>query len=284
MLSISKINFCSRIYLLIILSFLLYNCNEKKEYKYVEKIQNFDNREFSYKTHSFYTSNDTLAYIEAFRKFKGSLNVSNSTKNKLRDKYTTPVNFSLFQNESEISSIDFKSKNLQKERIDKEFAKLFGTRLKKLSSDEIIKLQNQFDYKELDKNTKLFIQRDSDLDKENSLYGYIIVQDDYLKSFRLKFSSVVDEFTLPNEGKVIINGERYEINSQNFNGSLIKNREGFDEDISNNLKLLSALSNANFIEIEMRGRVKNVNQKISDRHISKLKETVLLYLELRNSM
>lgn len=148
----------------------------------------------------------------------------------------------------------------------------------------MIKLKNEFDYKELDKNTKLFIQRDSDLDKEDSLYGYIIVQDDYLKSFRVKFSSVVDEFALPNECKVIINGQIYEINSQNFNGSLIKNREGFDEDISNNLKFLAALSNANFIEIEMKGRMKNMNQKISSKHISKLKETVLLYLELKNNV
>lgn len=279
---INKIRTWRSLSLGIIISLSMHNCNDKKEYKYVEKIKDSNKSKTVYKTKSFHSANDTLAYIEAYRRFKASQNVSSFSKNKIRDKYFTPVDFELLRNETDISNIEFQTKSKQKEKIDFQFSRIAKDHSRQLSYEEVAELKNVFNYKKIDQGSEIFIQKDNDWDKETSLYGYMIVQDNYLKSFRLKFSATVDDLVLPYECNIIINGKRFEINRVSLDGSLSKNKEGFDDDISKNVSLIQAISEANFIEIEMIGRRFTSREKISDMHLFKLKQAISTYLQLIN--
>lgn len=263
-------------YLIIVLQ----SCNNKKEYRYVEKVINSKDTKFTYLTKTFYSDNDTLAYIEAYRKFKASEKVSSFSKNKLRDKYNTPIGFNLFRNDSDLTNIYFKSRNKQIAKVDSEFQRFENSPSRKLAADEITRLKEQFDYKKLDKKSDLYLQKNQDWDKDVSLYGYITVENDCLKSFRLRFKGTVDDLILPYECNVIIDGKRFEINHYSLTGSINSNKEGFDDDISENSKFILALNDAKSMVIEMKGEILSTREKISEMHIEMLKEIVSTYLSL----
>ncbi|MCX8526118.1 hypothetical protein OF897_19570 [Chryseobacterium formosus] len=182
-----KISFLRKISFLMYPIIVLQSCNNKKEYKYVEKVRNSKETKFTYVTKTFYSDNDTLAYIEAYRKFKAAEKVSSFSKNKLRDRYITPIDFNLFRNDSNLTNIYFKSRNEQVAKVDSEFKRFENSPSRKLAADEITRLKEQFDYKKLDKKSDLYLQKNQDWDKDVPLYGYITVQNDCLKSFRLRF-------------------------------------------------------------------------------------------------
>ncbi|MFY1046907.1 hypothetical protein [Chryseobacterium sp. GP-SGM7] len=151
---------------------------------------------------------------------------------------------------------------------------------KKLTLNEISLLRKQFDYKKLDKNSDLYLQRNQDWDKNVSMYGYITVENDCIKIFRLKFKGTVDQLILPYECNVIIDGKKFEVNHYSLTGSMNLNEEGFDDDISKNLQFILALNESKSMEIEMKGKMLSSRREISEIHIQNLKEIVSAYLNL----
>lgn len=111
----------------LLLVFLLISCNSNKTYTYVETIDETKilGRAISEKADSVFAANDTLAYLEAFKKFCISRKVHADIRATLGEENTAmPLAFKVFdKNMVDITNISFVTKeNAEKEIEQKIFS------------------------------------------------------------------------------------------------------------------------------------------------------------------
>ena len=293
-----------KLILLSLIVILFTSC--QKNYKYVEVIERengfggFDILEEKEEILKF--KNDSIAYIEAFRKFCISLKVEKEMKENYNFPYSKLIEFKLYNNKGEdiTNEIDFPNKvNLENEIRDRIFSmknyldgivdegkkKEFGipSDAVKIDSVKINELKKLFRIKKDEfTNDELFWYYPKSAPyyvDVNGLYCYFSTVNGVATNLRFKFQYYDEDWIFFDALKFSIDSVAYDFtpsstDTDSGNGYVW---EWFDEGISKDSELLNALSNAKNAKILIIGNHYHKTKLVTKEQIKSIKNTLELY-------
>ena len=293
---------------LIILISILTSCDNKKNYKYIEVVQEesmlggTDTREKEPKV--IRAATDSSAYLEAYQNFCISQKVNTDMLITLGKTYSTPKSFKLYNDkkqeitnsvvfanqadrEKEIADKIFSMKNSFKEAIDnrkKETAESFKDTAT-VDNSKIKELTKYFSQKkdEFSNDNKVWYQPKSApvYANANGIYCYFSTENGVPGSLRFRIQYYADDWLFFSEVQFSIDGKAYEFTplkteTDSGDGGFVW--EWFDETLSETDKdLIYALSNAKSAKMKLIGRQYYKTKVITQEQINSMKRTMDLY-------
>lgn len=281
------------------MSITLFSC--KKDYRYVEKIEKerilggFDREEKEVQIQS---ENDTLAYLEAFKKFAISQKVELEMKKSLGSSSSTPISFNVYDDKgNDITYIDFPNKEKRENEIMKSILSLSTSFSKptvsmnknKIDSVKIRELKAYFKQKkdEFSPEGKTWIKPKSSpaYTNQNGIYCYFQTENNTPSNLRFRVQYYSDEWLFFDKIQFSIDGKAYEyipLNTETDSGDGGYIWEWFDENVStnNDKELLKALANAKSAKMKFIGRQYYDIRNISKEQLNGIKRTIEYYKAL----
>lgn len=285
--------------LLFLMSITLFSC--KKDYRYVEKIEKerilggFDREEKEVQIQS---ENDTLAYLEAFKKFAISQKVELEMKKSLGSSSSIPISFNIYDDEgNDITYIDFPNKEKRENEITKSILSLntsiskptVPTNKNKIDSLKLRELKGYFKQKkdEFSPEGKTWIKPKSSpaYTNQNGIYCYFQTEKNIPSNLRFRVQYYSDEWLFFDKIQFSIDGKAYEyipLNTETDSGDGGYIWEWFDENVStsNDKELLKALANAKSAKMKFIGRQYYDIKNISKEQLNGIKRTIEYYKAL----
>ncbi|WP_326984110.1 hypothetical protein VUJ46_06070 [Chryseobacterium sp. MYb264] len=266
----------------------------KKTYKYVEKNEKeaiSGGIEIVEEEKEIKAENDTIAYIEAFKKFIVSEKVSNQMR-KSNIRFTSiPLSFKVYdENGNDITNISFKSR--EKREIELTNLVLESSSYKsekidtnKIDSSKIKNLQEYFSKKkdEFSTEDKVWYQPKSapKYTNQNGIYCYFQTLNNVPSNLRFRVQYYSDEWLFIKKIQFSIDGKAYEyipldLETDSGDGGYIW--EWFDESISDpDKELIKALAHAKNAKIKFIGRQYYDTKILTKSQIEGIRRTIELY-------
>lgn len=287
---------------------ILISCSRKKNYKYVEIVEEegilggSSTKEKDPKTIK--ASTDSAAYLEAYQNFCISQKVYRDMKQSLGKVYSTPTMFKLYNEKgNDITNIVFfvdkdklkkeievkiySIKNTIQEAIDKSKQEKIESFKKTATVDSAkIKTLEKFFRIKLDEfsstNKKWYKPKSSPIyTNENGIYCYFQTENGMPSNLRFRLQYYAHEWLFFKKVQFSIDGKAYEYipmetETDSGNGGYIW--EWFDESVSESDKeLIYALANAKSAKMKIIGRQYYDTKSISQEQINSFKRTIELY-------
>lgn len=281
-------------------------CNNS--YKYVEKVSEESvlfGKEIKEKEEIIIKAkDDSIAYIEAFRKFCISVKINRDVAQSIGKTYSTPLSFKLLNNEGiditnttlfssrtkiekEIEEQVFSMKNTIKESIDNNKEQKAKDFLKPLEIDSIRfkQLRPYFRIRKDEFSTtgKTWYEPKSapNYTNRNALYCYFQTENGVPSNLRFRLQYYSDDWLFFSRVQFSIDGKAFEyipLNTETDSGDGGYIWEWFDESISESDKeLINALANAKAAKMKLIGRQYFDIRNITQDQIKSIKRTLDLY-------
>lgn len=288
-----------KLLLLFLMALTLVSC--KKSYKYVEKVEKqgiLGGTEREEKEEEFKAENDTVAYLEAFKKFAISQKVEMDMKKSLGTSSSTPLSFSVYDDKgNDISYINFTNKEKRENEIAQRIFSLNSSIQKptatqnksKVDSAKIRELQGYFREKkdEFSPDGTAWIKPKSSpsYTNQNGIYCYFQKENNIPSNFRFRVQYYSDEWLFFQKIQFSIDGKAYEyipLNTETDSGDGGYIWEWFDENVSasSDKELLNALANAKSAKMKFIGRQYYDVKNITKEQLSGIKRTIEYYKAL----
>lgn len=269
----------------LILSAVFASCDSKKNYKYVEVVQEegvFGGVDIKEKdTKAIKAATDSTAYLEAYKNFCIAVKVNKDMKLSLGKVYSTPLKFKLLndkgidiantilfttkdQKEKEIEERIFSMKNTIQDAVEnnkKEKIESFN-QTSTIDSSKTKELLKQFRQKkdEYSNENRIWYQPKSSpiYANANGIYCYFYTENGVPGNLRFRLQYYADDWLFFKSVHFSIDGKAYEyvpLKTETDNGDGGNIWEWFDESISNSDKdLIYALANAKSAKMKLDGR------------------------------
>ena len=279
----------------------LSSCNDKYTYVETVKEKSFDG-EYSIekKEEIFSAANDSIAFIEAYKKFCISIEVANKMKEKIGNNlYSTPMNFTLYdKNGNKIENIISDKtlldiKNSINKISDKDnnrgiYSESESSNINLIDSIQIKELSPNFIFEKdkFDPNGKTWIKHKDNQKyiNKNDIGCYFMSINNNVSNFRFFIQYLADDWLFVQKYQFSIDGNAYEfvpnqVERDNGDGKIW---EWSDDSINtkNKFALIKALAYSKEAEIKIIGRNYYEIKKITQKQINAIKETYQLYLAM----
>lgn len=286
-------------------------CDNKKNYKYVEVVEETgilggsDIKEKDPKIIK--AATDSAAYLEAYQNFCISLKVNKDVKQSLGTNYSTPIRFKLYNDmgsditdkiffsdkdkrEKEIKKSIFSMSNTIQESVDKskkDEVKSFR-QTANLDSSKIKHLEKYFRKRkdEFSNNKKIWYEPKSapQYTNQNGIYFYFESENGMPSNLRFRLQYYSDDWLFFKKVQFSIDGKAFEyipINTETDSGNGGYIWEWFDESVTESDKeLINALANAKTAKMKLIGKQYYDIKTISQNQIINFKKTLELYQAL----
>lgn len=294
--------------LLTLITCLIISCQKSKEYRYVESglKENLFGRTVLHVADTIVikAETDSIAYMEAYKKYCISEKINKDMKESLGTSSTTPTNFKLINENGEdiastlsflkmdslkgdIRSVIFEMKNSIQGSIDRNNQKELVEikELKKIDSAKVNELVPFFDIKkdEFDKNGLTWYKPKSapKYANRNAVYCYFQSINGVPSNLRMRLQYHSDDWLFFHKVQFSIDGKAFEItpiNTETDSGNGGRIWEWFDESMGGTHdEFLSALSNAKSAKMKLIGTQYHDIKPISSNEITNIKRTLELY-------
>lgn len=288
-----------KLLLLFLMSMAVISC--KKNYKYVEKVEKqgiLGGTDQDEKEEAFEAENDTIAYLEAFKKFVISQKVEIEMKKKLGVSGSKPLSFNVYDEKgNDISYISFPNKEKRETEIKQRILSLNNYARKpetaeensKIDSAKIKELKGFFREKkdEFSPNSKTWIKPKSSPSyiNQNGIFCYFQTENKVPSNLRFSVQYYSDEWLFFQKIQFSIDGNAYEyipLNTETDSGDGGYIWEWFDENVSasNDVILLNALANAKTAKMKFIGRQYYDVKNITKEQLNGIKRTIDYYKAL----
>lgn len=275
--------------------FVFSSCN--KSYKYVEIIkersilgESYEQKEKEAK--NIIAKNDSIAYLEAYKKFCISLKVSKEMKDAGMEFASIPIRFSLYDDKGKEVKVYVDNKIL--DEIEKQIASLDGG-IKEIYPNNSQKAQNPIDSIKIKELIPLFSFKKDEFDprgltwivpksapkytNQNSLYCYFQKDVDGVSNFRIRIQYYSEDWLFIRKYQFSIDGKAYEFIPNNVETDHDSNIwEWCDEKLTTNtLEIIKALSISKKAKIKFVGRQYHDIRTITKKEIEGIKDALDLY-------
>lgn len=299
-----------QVFLIIFSFFILIACENKKNYKYVEIVDEesllggISRKEKD--AIIIKEKNDSSAYLAAFQKFCISIKVNRDMQTSIGKVYSTPKDFELYDDKgNEISNIIFANKDIREKEIQERIFALRNSiqesidKNKKetqesfsmsadIDSAKVKKLEKSFRIKqdEFSNNNKKWYKPKSApiYTNANGIYCYFQTENGMPSNLRFRLQYYNDDWLFFSRIQFSIDGKAYEyvpLNTETDSGDGGYIWEWFDESVSESDKeLINALANAKSAKMKLIGRQYYDTRTISQSQINGIKQAVELYKAL----
>lgn len=292
-----------KLFVLFLISLTLFSC--KKNYKYSEKVERqgiLGGTESEEKEEDFKAENDTLAYLEAFKKFAISKKVEMEMKKSLGSSSSTPLSFSVYDDKgNDITYINFKNKEKRENEIAQSILSLNSSIPKptisqsksNIDSAKIKELKVFFREKkdEFSPDGKIWVKPKSSpaYTNQNGIYCYFQTENNVPNNFRFRVQYYSDEWLFFDKIQFSIDGKAYEyvpLTTENDSGNGGYIWEWCDENVSesSDKELINALANAKTAKMKFIGRQYYDVKNITKEQLNGIKRTVEYYKSLGGSL
>lgn len=286
--------------LLFLLMFGLLGCNGNKPYKYVEIVNekslfgnSYDEKEKEPIVIN--AKNDSLAYLEAYKRFCISQKVRKDMADAGQDLATIPLKFSLYNSKGEevypyieSATLDSIKKEIMKLKTGIKESLSAAKKKKQKPIDSVIvkKLSPLFNFEkdEFDPNELTWIKPKSapQYIDQNGIYCYFMKDINGVSNFRLRIQYHADDWLFIRKYQFSIDGKAYEfipnnVETDSGNGGRIW--EWCDEEMTqdSDIEIIKALSMAKKAKIKFIGRQYHNIRSITKQEINGIKDALDLY-------
>lgn len=299
------------IFAIFILILLFTSCDNKKNYKYVEIVNEEGilggTTTIENDPKIIHAATDSAAYLEAYQNYCISLKVNRDMKQSLGTVSSTPTDFKLYNDKgTDIkNSVFFAGKDIQEKEIEDRIFSMSNTiqesvdknkkekvqSFKQTASIDSSKIRNLEKYfrkrkDEFSNNNKIWYEPKNapQYTDKNGIYCYFQTEDGMPSNLRFRLQYYADEWLFFKKVQFSIDGKAYDYiplstETDSGNGGYIW--EWFDESISESDKeLINALANAKFAKMKLIGRQYYDIKTISREQINSFKRTLEMYQAL----
>lgn len=278
--------------------FVFSGCN--KSYKYVEIVKEKSVLSNSYEqkekeAKNIIAKNDSIAYLEAYKKFLISLKVSKEMKAAGMEFASIPIRFSLYDDKGKEVKVYVDNKIL--DEIERKISSL-GSGIKETFPNNSQKVQNPIDSIKIKELTPLFSFKKDEFDprgltwivpksapkytNQNGIYCYFQKDVDGVSNFRIRIQYYAEDWLFIRKYQFSIDGEAYEFIPNNVETDHDSNVwEWCDEKLTiSNIEIVKALSTSKNAKIKFVGRQYHDIRTITKREIEGIKDALDLYVAM----
>ena len=282
--------------------FAFSSCN--KSYKYVEIVKERSILSSSYnekekEAKNIMAKNDSIAYLEAYKKFCISLKVAKEMKDAGMEFASMPIRFSLYDDKGKEVKVHIDNKTL--DEVEKQLTSL-GSGIKETSSNYSQKAQNPIDSIKIKELIPLFSFKKDEFDpkgltwiepnsapkytNQNGMYCYFQKDIDGVSNFRIRIQYYAEDWLFIRKYQFSIDGKAYEFIPNNVETDHDSNIwEWCDEKTTDTtIEIVKALSISKSAKIKFVGRQYHDIRTITKREIKGIKDALDLYIAMGGAL